>query len=58
MKEILMATEKETKELLVVAFSAYATHKSYSPEEWLAVQAAKRNGGALESRYRALVKRA
>jgi len=53
-----MATEKETKELLIVAFSAYATHKSYTPSEWLAIQDAKRNGGALEKRYRALVRRA
>ena len=53
-----MATEKETKELLIVAFSAYATHKSYTPSEWLAVQDAKRNGGSLSKRYKALTNRA
>ena len=52
-----MATEKETKELLVVAFSAYATHKSYTAGEWLNIQEAKRNGGALEKRYRQLCNR-
>jgi len=52
-----VATEKEIKELLVVAFSAYATHKKYTPQEWLDIQEAKRSGGALEKRYRQLCMR-
>jgi len=44
-------TEKETKEALVISFSAYATHKDYSVDDWLNVQDAKRNDSVFKKRY-------
>jgi hypothetical protein len=52
-----MATEREIKETLVIAFSAYATHKSYSPEDWLKVQEAKRSNPGFKKRYDNLMSR-
>ena len=46
-----MATERETKELLVISLSAYATHKDYSVGDWLKVQDAKRNNPSFKKRY-------
>jgi hypothetical protein len=53
-----MATERETKEMLVIAFSAYASHKEYSSTDWLRVQDAKRNDKEFRKRYDSLRARA
>ena len=52
-----MATERETKEMLVIAFSAYASHKEYSASDWLKVQDAKRNDIEFRKRYNNLLSR-
>ena len=50
-------TEKETKEVILVAFSSYATHKKYTSEEWLRAQEAKRKHPEISKRYKALLRK-
>lgn len=50
-------TEKETKQVLLVALSSYATHKDYTPDEWLRAQEAKRKHPEISKKYKALLRK-